>query len=289
MIKLTSLRLTAIVSLLTFSLVNTGCLKTIPYEPSQLATFDAEIENVRLEFVTEKGRQVAFYLPPLISPEKPPKRINILYPGIYAVALGWRQFISQEEDPEAAYLLIDYPGRGLCEGSMRPEKNYLNTEGALDALEKRYGKGVFDAELSLMGHSFGTGAALNFAERAEVKRIVLVSPFNTLTKAVALQSWLLSILMPSQINNNKIIRKLLDSDHPPQIMILHGSLDTTLPVTMGRELAAIDPEKIDFYEFTDDDHVSLLTTRRDLIFNLLNGRGDRSEPPAQTSAMKSQK
>lgn len=287
MINVTVLRLTAIISLLIFTLINTGCLKSIPYEPSQLATFDAEFENVRLEFETEKGRQVAFYLPPLVSPEKPPKQINILYPGIYAVALGWRQFISQEEDPEAAYLLIDYPGRGLSDGSMRPEKNYLNTEGALDALEKRYGKGVLDAELSLMGHSFGTGAALNFAEKAEVKRIVLVAPFNTLTKAVALQSWFLSILMPSQIDNNKIIRQLLDSDHPPQITILHGSLDTTLPVTMGRELAAIDSEQIEFYEFADDDHVSILTTRRDLIFNLMNGRGYRFEPSAQTSAMKS--
>ena len=62
-----------------------------------------------------------------------------------------------------------------------------------------------------------------------------------------------------------------------------------LPVKMVWELAAIDPERFDFYEFADDDLVSILTTRRDLIFTLLNGRGDRPDPPAQTSAMKSPK
>jgi hypothetical protein len=43
---------------------------------------------------------------------------------------------------------------------------------------------------------------------------------------------------------------------------------------MGRELGAIDSEQIDFYEFAKGDHVSILTTRRDMIFRILNGRND---------------
>jgi pimeloyl-ACP methyl ester carboxylesterase len=157
---------------------------------------------------------------------------------------------------------------------MRPEKVHLNTDGALKVLAQRFDATVLDAELSLLGHSFGTGAALQFAARAKVLRIVLISPFNTLKQAVALQSWFLSIIMPAQIDNKKIIRELLQSDRPPKISILHGSLDTVLPVTMGRELGAIAPEQIDFYEFATDDHVSILPTRRDMIFSILNGRAD---------------
>lgn len=247
-------------------------MKPIPYEPSQLATFYARAGNISLEFETDRGRQVAFYIPPINAPESPPARIDILYPGINSVALGWQRYIPSGADPDAAYLLIDYPGRGLSEGSMRPEKNYLNTEGALKALSDRFGGVELKAELSLLGHSFGTGSALQFAERTHVARIVLVAPYNDLKSAVRLQSWFLSAIMPSQIDNREIIRKLLQTKQPPQITILHGTLDKTLPATMGRELAAIDPEQIDFYEFAEDDHVGILASRRDLMFRILNAR-----------------
>ncbi len=248
-----------------------GCMKPIPYNPDQVTAFHAQTGNISLEFVTDRGRQVAFYIPPINTPEQPPARINILYPGINSVALGWQRYIPPRGDPDVAYLLIDYPGRGLSEGSMRPDKNYLNTEGALKALSNKFGGVKITAELSLLGHSFGAGAALQFADRTTVARIVLVAPFNDLKAAAALQSWFLSVIMPLQIDNREIIRKLLQTEPTPQITILHGTLDKTLPVTMGRELAAIAPEQINFYEFADDDHVGILTNRRDLIFDILHG------------------
>jgi hypothetical protein len=286
MIPLRPAKITTVIFLLLLTLFTTGCFKSVPYKPSELAAFDVRAENIRLEFETDQGRQVAFYMPPLNSPEKLPEQINIIYPGINAVTLGWQRYIYQAEDPDSAYLLIDYPGSGLCEGSMRPEKNYLNTEGALDALAKKYGKTKLDAELHLVGHSFGSGAALNFAERARVSHIVLISPFNTLTEAVAVRSWLLSLIFPSEIDNKKILRALLQSEHPPKISILHGSLDTVLPVTMGRDLATVDPEQIDYYEFAEDGHVDILTARRDMIFHLLNGRDGRIEASLKPSDSK---
>ena len=261
-----------IVLLLSVTLSTLGCMRSIPYNPGQVEYFHSRAENVSLEFETERGRQVAFYIPPVNAPNLPPSRLNILYPGINSVALGWQQYIRLDRDPDTGYLLIDYPGRGLSEGSMRPETNYVNTEGALKVLRERFRGEEFKAEMNLLGHSFGTGAALQFAQRAKVSRIVLVAPFNDLKTAVALQSWFLSVIMPSQIDNREIIHALLLSEDAPQITILHGSLDRTLPVSMGRELAAIAPEEIDFIEFADDGHVDILTTRRDLMFEILNGR-----------------
>ena len=274
--------------ILLFALILSGCMQPILYESSQLSNFDARPENIRLEFVTEKGHQVAFYFPPLNAPQRPPARLNILYPGINSLALNWYPFLNREEDPDAAYLLIDYPGRGLSEGYMRPEDNLRSTEGALKALSNKFGETELDAELNLLGHSFGTGAALQFAERSKVSRIVLVAPFNTLRAAVAVRSWFLSIIMPDQIDNRKIIRKILQEKDSPRIAIFHGRLDATLPVAMGRELAAIDPAKIDYFEFANDDHTSVLTTRRNLIFSLLNGRSEKVAATPQVSGLKNQ-
>jgi len=152
---------------------------------------------------------------------------------------------------------------------MQPEENYLNSEGALRALAQYLGQDKVDAKLSLLGHSFGTGAALQFAARRSVNNVVLVAPFNTLRQAVAQMSSILAFLMPAQVDNRALIGNLLAADKPPAIHILHGRRDQTLPVKMGRELAAIDSDRIAYYEFANEDHISILISQRDLIFELL--------------------
>lgn len=248
-----------------------GCLKRIPYEKSQVETFFEREENIQLAFTTDKGKQVAFYVPPPVYPDRVPEKIAILYPGIQAVALGWWNFIRLEDDEKAGYLLIDYPGRGFSEGMMHPEENYKNTEGALAALAKHFGIKEIDSEFCLLGHSFGTGAALQFAARQKVTRIVLVAPYNTLRKAVAQKSFILSVLMPAQIDNAALVKELLASDSRPEITIIHGSKDKLLPVEMGRELAKTDRRNIRYVEIPEGDHTSILTTHRALIFHTLLG------------------
>lgn len=251
-----------------------GCLKSIPYESEQLQNFFDRKENIQLSFETDKGRQVAFYVAPLIKPESIPEKIAILYPGINAVALGWWDFIRLEDDPGAGYLLIDYPGRGLSQGLMNPEENYKNTEGALEALAEHFDVETLVAEFCLMGHSFGTGAALQFASRQRVSRIVLVAPFDTLRNAVAQRSVILAVLMPAQIDNEALLKGILAGDVKPAITIIHGSRDASLPVEMGRKLADTNREVIEFREIPEGDHVSILTTHRDYIFHSLLGKKD---------------
>jgi len=252
-----------------------GCLKKISYEQDQLEVFFKRKENIQLTFETDKGTQVAFYMPPSLKPNDVPEKIAILYPGINAVALGWYKFIRLGDDLKAGYLLIDYPGRGLSEGFMQPEENYKNTEGALAALANHFGVQKVDTELCLMGHSFGTGAALQFAARQKVSRIVLVAPFDTLRNAVAQRSVILGALMPAQIDNVALVKSILASDQKPTITIIHGNRDTSLPVAMGRKLAAVNPDLINYHEIPQGDHISVLTTHRDLIFHSLLGTNSK--------------
>jgi pimeloyl-ACP methyl ester carboxylesterase len=260
---------------LAFLLLLNGCLKAIPYEQEQLESFFDRRKNIQLSFETDKGKQVAFFAPPLMKPDRIPEKLAILYPGINAVALDWWNFIRLEDDPEAGYLLIDYPGRGLSQGLMNPEENYKNTEGALEALAKYFDVKKVDAEFCLMGHSFGTGAALQFAVRQKVSRIVLVAPFDTLRNAVAQRSAILALLMPAQLDNEALVKRILASDEKPLIVIIHGSKDTSLPVEMGRKLADISQESIEYREIPEGDHVSILTTHRGYIFHSLLGTNDK--------------
>ena len=47
--------------------------------------------------------------------------------------------------------------------------------------------------------------------------------------------------------------------------------DTSLPVEMGRKLADVNSKFIEYYEIPQGDHISILTTHRDLIFHSLLG------------------
>lgn len=263
------LRILILIILFSLVLLTSGCLKKIPYQKEQLDAFFQREENVSLNFITDKGRQVAFYMPPSLKPLKIPKQIIILYPGINSVALDWLGFIQLEDDAETGYLLVDYPGRGFNEGLMHPEENYKNSEGALKALAKYFGVDSVPVEISVMGHSFGAGSALQFALRSNVKHIVLVAPYNTLSKAIAVRSRILAFLTPAEIDNLEQIKIILSRKSPPDITIIHGGKDTVMPVHMGRELASIDPHHIVYHEVVDGNHTNILTTHRDLIFHTL--------------------
>lgn len=249
-----------------------SCMPELPPSPGLTAAFAELPGNLRLEFTTDQGRQVAYYLPPPTNPANPPPHLAILYPGIGSVALGWLRFIKPEEAPDTGWLMIDYPGRGESGGKMDPADLYQNSEGAMAALARHFGAGQITAELALLGHSFGSGAALQFAARRPVKRIVLVAPFDTLRRAVALKSWLLALILPSQIDNRELVGNLLRTPDPPTITIFHGENDRTLPVRMGRNLRDVAPDRINYREFPDDSHVGILTTRHDLILDALTGR-----------------
>ncbi len=256
-----------------FAVLSTGCPRQIPYlkHDDNLNVFLKRKENIVLPFYTDKGRQVAFYMPPLYKPHRPPARLAILYPGIGSEVLSLQHLIHLRDDPMAGYLLIDYPGRGYSEGMLHPSYLYKNTEGALAALAARFKIKEIDTALCLMGHSFGTGAALQFAEKYDIDRIVLVAPYNTLKRAVSLRSEILALLMPAQIDNVSIIKTLLLRSNPPEIVIIHGTEDKSLPVQMARELFNIDTEMITYHEIPQGGHINILTTHRDLVFHSLLG------------------
>lgn len=230
--------------------------------------------TVPLEFSTEQGRQTAFYLPPAQSP--PDGRINLwlVCGGNGSLALDWLELLTDFPEPAAAFLLLDYPGYGRCQGRPGPEAITESIDLALAALAARLGQpvGELTGNLKVLGHSLGAAAVLLHAGRRPVRQMVLIAPFTSLRDmATMLVGPLLSRTLLHDYDNRARLREVLARDVPVPITIIHGSHDKIVPAAMGRELAALSP-RIVYHEIDRGDHNYILLTNRAEIRRAMLGR-----------------
>jgi len=246
---------------------------TMIYQQAELDSFLQQQQGRTLSFQTRAGNQTAFYVPPKADPSAPPAPLVICYPGIGTRALDWLWLPGRSPKPRAGFLLIDYPGRGLCQGRMRPKYLPESSDGALATLAAQLGveRAALERDTRLIGHSFGTAAALQFACRLETppRAIVLVAPLTTLHKALFRKFGPLAWLNPDRMDNRAYLTQLHGAPEPPAVAIFHGNADNALPVKMGRQLAALFPKWIRYREIPGVDHVGILRTCGDQFLEAL--------------------
>ncbi|NTV14656.1 MAG: alpha/beta hydrolase [Desulfobulbaceae bacterium] len=227
-----------------------------------------------LEYRTAQGRQTAFYLSPAVPPS-PGRAPNLwlLCGGNSALALDWLDLLSDFPDPSAAFLLLDYPGYGRCQGRPSPAAISESSEQALLALASHLhlSPESLESNLHALGHSLGAAAVLLTAARHPLKRLVLISPFTSLQDMAAqLVGKLLSRTLLHDYPNRSRLRQVLSQEAPVAITIIHGSHDKVVPVAMGRELAALSP-RINYREIAYGDHNYILLTNRTEIRQAMCG------------------
>jgi uncharacterized protein len=142
-----------------------------PYDSSYAGALS--VDGVELSFTTVAGKQVAFYLSRGAG-KGLPKRIWVAFCGNGSLALDWTWLIPQHRDAGDAFLLIDYPGYGKSEGYATIATTRAAADKALDALANhlRVDEREIESRLNLIGHSWGTAVALDFAVRHPVQRIL---------------------------------------------------------------------------------------------------------------------
>jgi pimeloyl-ACP methyl ester carboxylesterase len=103
---------------------------------------------------------------------------------------------------------------------------------ALDEVHRRAGA---------VGHSLGAAAALQYAAKHPLRRLVLISPFTTMW-AMAQRSvgWPLCELLTHRFDNPARLSEIAMRGLPPTA-IIHGDHDELIPLAMGRELAQAHP------------------------------------------------
>jgi uncharacterized protein len=227
------------------------------YSAAQLK--EAETDGVqKVKFQTSQGSQTAFYWQN-DDCTTIPENIWLLFGGNGEVGLSWMELLRSVPGSRAGYLLIDYPGYGLCEGRANPETILENSERALQTLLKNLDWKIADGTLCVLGHSLGGAAALQFAAENPVRKILLISTFTSMDEMVRRQIRMpLGRLLRHRFDNVASLKTILSQNVVPEICIFHGQADDIVPSKMGRILAQADPDRIALLEIPGKGHNDII-------------------------------
>jgi pimeloyl-ACP methyl ester carboxylesterase len=219
-----------------------------------------------IEFQTSQGKQAAFLDSRNLS-DSPPRRLWLMFGGNAMLALEWLDLLREFPDPSAGFLFVDYPGYGVCEGRPNPAHILESAEKAFHALQDRTHWNLGQESLGVVGWSLGAAAALQFADKQPVGQLILVAPFTTMSDLV---KHVLGVppgpLLMHRFDNVGALRRILARKPAPKVTIVHGRADTLVPITMGRALARLDPQRIRFVEIPAAGHNDVFYRAQPVVF-----------------------
>jgi pimeloyl-ACP methyl ester carboxylesterase len=185
-----------------------------------------------------------------------------------------RQADTTSSAAQTGFLLVDYPGYGLCQGKPSRQSIRESSEGAFQALaqELKLEPERLEQDLNVLGLSIGTAAGLEFASRHPIQHIILLAPFTSLLD-IARRSVgsPLCYLLYDRFDNEQRIRELTRRATAPRIDIFHGSADTLVPPRMGQALAQLSPEHARFHPVEGADHNMILFAAEERVVELMLG------------------
>ena len=239
-----------------------------PYDPSYAQSLPPTGEEI--SFSLPFGKQTAFYVRPR-NGTRVPARIWFAFCGNGSLALDWTTILAGYPNSNDAFLLVDYPGYGQCQGYATIASTRVSSDAALNVLANRLAlsEEEMESRLCTIGHSLGSAVAIDFAARHRVQRVVAISPFTTLREEAARIGGPLSRLLIENYDNRSGIAEIRKRNPEAKIAIFHGTKDEVIPVRMGRELAQKFPF-IDFFPVEGANHVSVLSKAHDKIIRWMN-------------------
>ncbi len=240
-----------------------------PYRAGYAQALPANGEEI--SYTLSFGKQTAFYIPPRDSGQLP-VRLWVAFCGNGSLALDWTTILEGYPNSHDAFLLVDYPGYGKCEGYATIASMRASSDAALKTLTKRLAlsEKEMESRLCTIGHSLGSAVAIDFGSRHRVQRVVAIAPFTTLREEAArVISSPLSHLLIESYDNRAGIAEIRKRNPEAKIAIFHGTNDEVIPVRMGRELAQKFPI-IDFFPVEGANHVTVLSQAHDKIIRWMN-------------------
>jgi len=229
-----------------------------PYAAGTTAEWRKLTGGKPVDFTTSQGKQRAF----LQGNLKSPRNLWIFCGGNGTVALDWSEWIEEHAPKEDAWLLVDFPGYGDCEGSPSPGRirKSLETVVPIAAREIGWSNPPDPARLRFFGHSLGSAACLIAASEFKIQRGVLISPFtSTMEMSGVLTGLPLGFLIWHRFDNSARLAELA-ARGPGEVIILHGTADEAIPVRMSRTLAEEQKQVVRLTEIPGGRHNTIQET-----------------------------
>ena len=147
-------------------------------------------------------------------------------------------------------LAIDYRGYGKSQGMPSEAGLYLDARAAYDECRRRK---IVPADLWIHGQSMGGGVASELALQVDCAGLVLESTFTSAPEAAGrLYGGWVRPLMKSRFANLEKMPRL-----KVPLLVIHGSLDSLLPCSMGERLYQAAPQPKRFWPVAGADHHNL--------------------------------
>lgn len=184
----------------------------------------------------------------------------------------------------ASVLLYDYRGYGESSGEANCQNLFADGLNAYDYAVDKLGYKADD--IILYGESIGCTVATHIMENKPAGKVILQSPFISLTRTARDKLFFLAVL-PDWIKPTPTMDNLapLQKPHPP-LLLIHGDKDSILPVGYSRELMAkaLPPKAL--YISPGEDHNNIGTINlRPLaleISNFLRNAEEKTGKPDKT-------
>lgn len=213
-------------------------------DPRKVLGYGEQIE-LRMQDGT---RLVGWYLPPAPTPNHAVSRLSTPFPAVLwfygngeTIGAIW-PIIRDFRPPQAALLVVDYPGYGASGG--RTSEAGLYEAGALayDALASR--PGVDRNRIYLYGRSLGSAVATRTAADREPPPagLILESPFTS-ARGMAARHYRIfpRFLVRLEIDNLGTIARVRCP-----VLVFHGTADLLVPMDMGRRVAEAARTPVEF-------------------------------------------
>ncbi len=222
-------------------LVLAGCQSKLiyfprPYAAETTAEWAQRTSGKRIDFKTSQGNQRAFLQGNLTSP----RNLWIVCGGNGTLALDWSEWLETHAPKQDAWLLVDFPGYGDCQGAPTPGRirESLMTGVPLAIQQLGWTRKIDSSRLRFFGHSLGGAACLMAAAEFKIQRGMMIAPFtSTMDMSRAMLGLPLGFLVWHRFDNSARLADL-SARGPGEVTIFHGTDDEVIPVWMSRTLAS---------------------------------------------------
>lgn len=208
---------------------------------------DLNLPGERLSLSLPDGTPlVGWYLPPARGSGRRPALLWF-YGNGENIGSIW-QVLREFRPPDAALLVLDYPGYGASGGRTTESGLYRTAEAAYAAVANR--PEVDSSRIVIYGRSLGTAVATWLAARRPVAGLVLESPFTN-AREMARQHY---GLFPRFVLRLRLDNLAAIAEVRAPVLVLHGTADRLVPFSMGERVAAAARGSVELVPIPDAGH-----------------------------------